>query len=242
MPKKSTKGAALVTGAAKRIGKAIALHLAEQGYDIALHYLNSKKEAQQTQQEIQAKGVQCELFKCDLADEKETSQLIENIYRKFPQLTLLINNASIFEGTYTFKSRLEDFNLHYAIDLKAPYILTTDFANQCKKGHIINLLDTHTVKNKAAYVAYLLCKKSLTDITKMTAVEFAPDIRVNGIAPGIILPPEGKKEDHLNRLAKDIPLKKKGNPGYITHALQFLLENDFITGQIIFVDGGEHLL
>ena len=125
---------------------------------------------------------------------------------------------------------------------KAPFILSSEFYRICKKGQIINFLDTNIVKNKTSHVAYLLTKKNLADLTKLAAIEFAPDIRVNGIAPGLILPPKKETTEYLDRMAKNIPLKRRGGESYITRSIKFLLENDFLTGQFLFNDGGEHLV
>ena len=192
MVKKQTPGTALVTGASKRIGQAIAFTLATLGYRIALHFNHSQKEAQETAGHIKKLGSVCELLDCDLASEKEVSTLISRAYKKFPDLNVLVNSASIFEKSKFDIKDLPLFNDHFAINLKAPFILSCEFFRICKKGHILNLLDTNIVKNKTSHAAYLLTKKSLADMTKMAAVEFAPHIRVNGIAPGLILPPRGE--------------------------------------------------
>ena len=129
-----------------------------------------------------------------------------------------------------------------AVHVKAPYILTQEFARLCKAGSIINILDTHITENRTAHFDYLLSKKTLAAFTQQAAVSLAPKIRVNAIAPGLILPPVAEKADYLNRLAKKIPLKRKGNIENITHAVQFLAKNNYITGQVLFIDGGEHLI
>ncbi len=242
MNKKNTSlGTVLVTGGGKRIGKAIAIDLASQGYSIALHHHTSHTEAQKVQSQIKAFGVQCEIFSCDLSDEFQTSRLMKHVHRKFPKLNLLINSASIFEKSSLLKGNLELFNRHLAVNLKAPLILSRDFARICQKGQIINILDTNVVKNKTSHAAYLLTKKALLELTYMSAVELAPRIRVNGIAPGLILPPVNEKNNYLDRLAKNIPLQKKGDPKYIAQSVRFLIDNSYLTGQIIYVDGGEHL-
>ncbi len=232
--------AVLITGAAKRIGRSVALLLAVLGFDVALHYNRSKKEALQTAGEIEGYGVRCELFSCDLSSEKKVRPLISAIRKKFPNLRLLINSASIFE-----KSKLTDakaFDRHFNVNFKTPYILSCEFSKICKQGQIINILDTHITHNSSSYAAYLLSKKSLFEFTKLAAVEFAPHIRVNAIAPGLILPPKSAKDAYLQRLSKRIPLQKPGNTSQIALTVQFLVENNYITGQIIFVDGGEHLI
>ena len=163
------------------------------------------------------------------------------VVKRFSGLNLLVNSASIFEKSKFAVKDLKLFNSHFAINLKAPFILSCEFFRFCKKGQIINLLDTKIVKNKTSHVAYLLTKKSLADMTKLAAVEFAPDIRVNGIAPGLILPAKGDAVESLERMARNIPLKRKGDLSGITQSIKFLIENDYLTGQIIFNDGGEHL-
>lgn len=119
--------------------------------------------------------------------------------------------------------------------------MTQEFAKVCKKGHVINMIDTNIVKNKTQHLTYLLSKKALLELTKLSAIELAPRIRVNGIAPGLILAPTGKGEGHLLARAKNVPLKKQGSPENIVQSVQFLIENTYLTGQIIFNDGGEHL-
>ena len=237
-----TKKAALITGGAQRIGQGITFKLSSLGYKIALHYNRSKNEAQRTAAEIKHRGGTCQLFQCDLEDGNATQQLIERVQKSFPNLNLLINNASIFEPSGLTKESIQHLNRHFAINFFAPYILTCSFAALCKKGHIINILDTNIVKNKTAHTTYLLSKKSLYELTKLAAVSLAPHIRVNAIAPGLIFPPEGKGGWYLQQRAKSIPLKRKGSLPAITQAVQFLIENDYLTGQTIFVAGGEHLL
>ena len=242
MPAKRNQEAVLITGSAGRIGKAIALSLARSGYAIALHYKNSTQAATQTAVEIRRHGVRCEIFPCDLSNEYEVKELIPAVLKKLPKLKLLINSASIFERSSLVPLDLKNLDKHLMVNLKAPYILTSVFAERCKKGHIINILDTNVVKNKTAHMAYLLSKKSLRDLTKLAAVALAPNIRVNAVAPGLILPPAGEPAGYLDRLAKQIPLKRKGTPEQIALSIKFLMENDYLTGQIIFNDGGEHLL
>lgn len=242
MNKKKIQGTALVTGAARRIGQAIALELASLGYNVALHYHRSKEEAEAVAAEIRQKEVECELFSCDLSDENQISRLMSKVFRKFSDLNLLVNSASLFERSEFAVKDLKLFNDHFAINLKAPFILSCEFFRLCKKGQIINLLDAHIVKNQTSHVAYLLTKKSLADMTKIAAVAFAPHIRVNGIAPGLILPARGETAESLDRMARNIPLKRKGDISTITQSIKFLIENDYLTGQFIFNDGGEHLI
>lgn len=230
--------AVLITGGAKRLGNRIAIALARIGYDIALHYNSSREDAEKARREITSLDVICEIFKADLSQE---SDLIPKVYKKFPDLEILINNASIFESSPIKETSVELWQRHLSVNLTAPFWLSRDFAKICRKGHIINILDTRINSNRTTYAAYSISKKALCDLTMMCAVEFAPHIRVNGIAPGLILPPEGKDDTYLDRLAKNIPMQRKGSPENITASIEFLLKNYYTTGQIIFNDGGEHL-
>ena len=235
------KKSALVTGSAQRIGKAIALHLAESGFDIALHYNTSRSEAEETSNEIKNKGQNCILFQGDLSDVNNILPLIDKIKQAFPSLSLLINNASIFEKRSFMETDLSFFENYFNVNFKAPFFLSQNFAKIFEKGHIINLLDTNITRDRTKYFVYNLTKKMLSEFTKMAAVELAPDIRVNAIAPSPILPPSDKEKEFLERSLKSIPLKKWGSIQNIIQSIDFLLENDYLTGQCIFVDGGEHL-
>lgn len=239
---KNRKPVVLITGGAQRIGKHIALHLAGQGFRIALHYNASADAAEKIAREICRKKGICKIFPADLSYPRQTRDLIPTVLKEFAGIDLLINNASIFERSNLKNGAVEMLDRHWAINLRAPYILSSEFFRRCKQGQIINILDTHVVKNNVSHVAYLLSKKALYELTKLAAVELAPDIRVNGIAPGLILPPAGQRNDYLDRLAQEVPLRRKGSPEKITQTIDFLLSNDYLTGQIIFVDGGEHLI
>lgn len=245
MPNTNNKNkSALVTGAVRRIGKGIALFLAKNGYNIALHYGSSYNDAQKTAAAIRETGIFCKTFKCDLSQEEQVLSLLPRVTKTFPNLTLLVNNASIFKKAAIADTDTEKFNRHIAVNLKAPFFLTRDFARLCKTGHVINILDsriTHTHAKRDNYAVYTLSKKALAELTRMSAVEFAPDIRVNAVAPGLIFPPAGKSDNFLNEKAQNIPLKRKGAVADIVKAVQYLLESEFITGQILYVDGGEHL-
>jgi len=235
------KETALITGGAQRIGREISIFLASLSYDIALCYNTSEKDAQDTAKAIRALDRKCELFKSDLSEEDNLYSLIPAVMKKFHDLHVLVNNASIFKRATIEKTDVELFDKHIGINLKAPFFLSKEFAKAVKRGSIINILDTRISSDRTTYAAYSLSKKALAEVTRMSALEFAPDIRVNAIAPGLILPPEGKSDEYLDRLAEKVPLKRKGNTKNVTEAIRFLLSNDYITGQIIFCDGGEHL-
>jgi len=231
-----------VTGAAKRIGAHVALHLAKAGYAVALHYHRSKSEAMATAQAIYKTGVRCELFCCDLSNESQTLKLLPEVHKAFPNLNVLINSASIFIPDQFGAADLSLFKTHWDINFKAPYILTSEFARLVKKGQVINFVDANVVKYKTQYADYLMTKKALLEFTKMAAVQWGPAIRVNGISPGMILAPVNNQPDDRVKRAKKIPLQRVGSPAHILQSVQFLLENDYLTGQIIANDGGESLV
>jgi len=234
---------ALITGAAKRVGKEIATHLADQGWDIALHYHTSKDDAILFRDEL-AKfypDQQFVLFNADLNQSEEVEKLISQVVRKMERLDLLINNASVFEPSLLSQTSTELFDRYMNVNFRAPFILMRDFAQQIKHGVIINFVDTRIVTNQSSFAAYSLSKKGLWEITKMAALEFGPNIRVNAIAPGLILPPEEKGEDYLWKLAENIAMKRPGGLDPILKSLDYILTNEYLTGQLLFCDGGENL-
>ncbi len=237
----TAKGTALITGGAKRLGRLIALKLASMGYHVALHYNNSLDEAKALCSEIQALKVDCEIFQSNLLDEDALESLIPRVKERFHDLNLLINNASVFQRARLLDTDFDLFNGNFDLNFKAPFFLTKEFAKHCREGHIINMVDAKVAHNDISYSAYTLSKKALTDFTLMAARELAPAIRVNAVGPGYILPPDADDEDYLTKRPEIIPLQRKGEPFEITEAIAFLVQNTYITGQIIYVDGGEHL-
>ncbi len=234
--------AAIVTGGAIRIGREIALSLAEEGYAIALHYHGSKKEATETAKEIEAKGVKCALFNADLSDSKSYQTLIEKTFKTFPQCNLLVNNASIFERGKFLATDETLFDRHMDINFKAPFFLTQHFAKRAKKGQVITMLDTKITKTTGTYFAYLLSKKALAEFTRMAAKSLAPHIRVNGIALGATDISRDLTPQYRKQLLARNPLRALVSLEQITEVIRFLIHSEGITGQWIFLDGGEQLL
>jgi NAD(P)-dependent dehydrogenase (short-subunit alcohol dehydrogenase family) len=237
------KQTALITGASKRIGKAIAEHLAGKGWNIAIHYNTSEKPAVDLVKDLSSKFhlQKFRSFKANLSDIEEVVKLISSVLNDFGEIQLLINNASVFDSGYLKDTSVELYDEKMNVNLKAPFILIRDFANYCKRGNIINFVDTRIISNKSNFTAYSLSKKGLWDLTKMAALELAPDIRVNAIAPGVTLPPDDKDENYLQSLAQNIPMKKPSGLEPILKSVDFILENNYLTGQLIFADGGENL-
>ena len=236
------KGTTLITGAGRRIGRAIAIALAEDGYRIAIHYHHSQKDAEATLDAIRKAGGEGALFPCDLQNSEEIQQLIPTVIGRFPDLCVLINNASVFERADLSATTPDLFDRHMNIHVKAPFLLIQAFAAHCKEGQIINILDTKINQNLTSYFAYSLSKKSLHNLTQLTAKALAPSIRVNGIAPGLILPAAQDSEEQFQRMGEKIPLRRTGDAEDIVQTVRFFLRSNFITGEVIHVDGGEHLL
>lgn len=234
---------ALITGASKRIGKALAEHLAEKGWNIAIHFNSSKASAIELAKLLSEKYPEqkFETFKCNLAAINQVVELIPSVIKAFGNIDLLINNASVFESGYLKETTLELYENQLNVNLKAPFFLIRDFSNHSKLGNVINFVDTRVTTNKSDFAAYSLSKKGLWDLTKMAALELAPNIRVNAIAPGVTLPPDEKDESYLMNLAKKIPMRKPGGIAPIIKSLDYILENDHVTGQLLFADGGENL-
>lgn len=238
----TTKPVALVTGAAQRIGKSVALMLAARGYDIVLHYHRSEKQAEKTAKDITSLGAHCLLVQADLTDTHQVQSLIPLVKKEFKRLDLLVNCASIFKPSGLTSRSLGSFDDHYTINVRAPYILMSAFAAIIKKGHVINFLDTDIDKDQTTHIAYIMSKKSLADLTRLAAVELAPKIRVNAVCPGLILPPVGQPNTDMKRRASKLPLKRRGYPKHINAAIAYLLDNDFVTGEFMYCDGGERLI
>ena len=232
----------LVTGAAKRIGREISLSLARQGANIIVHYRSSSSEAEGLIDQLREIGINAWPFKADLADNKEVHGLIERVMKIAGPIDVLINNASSFPQS-SFSTVTQD-ELIDSVKLEAwvPFDLGRQLAAKSERGHIINMLDTRIVAGYDwSHVAYLAGKHLLGLFTRMMAVQLAPNFAVNAVAPGLILPPEGKDTGYLETLIDELPLKRIGDPKYVADAVEFLLRSEFITGQVIFVDGGRHL-
>jgi len=237
------KKTALITGAAKRVGKAVALHLAQLGWNIAIHYNSSDFEARLLRDELinAYPNQQFEVFKADLNVSEELEQLISQVNQKMAGLKILINNASVFEPSKLSETTTEFLDRQMNVNFKAPFILMRDFVNTIKTGIIVNFVDTRIVTNLSNFAAYSISKKALWEMTKMAALEFGPQIRVNAIAPGLTLPPDEKGEEYLWKLSEKIAMKRPGGLEPILKSLDYILNNDYLTGQLLFCDGGENL-
>jgi pteridine reductase len=235
---------AVVTGGAVRLGKALALALAEQGARLVIHYSSSTGPAQETVTEIKAMGSDALTVQADFSQLGQVPSIVERAVAHFGQVDILVNSAAIFEPGKWDDTTEANWDRHFAINLKTPFFLSQAFAKHVgpeRAGHIVNIADWRGVRPGIGHVAYTLTKAALIAMTKSLALALAPNIQVNAIAPGMILPPHGEDRSYLERKAGKIPAQRVGSPEEIGKALIFLLRSDFVTGDLIFVTGGEHL-
>jgi NAD(P)-dependent dehydrogenase (short-subunit alcohol dehydrogenase family) len=233
--------AALVTGGAVRLGRAVALGLARRGADIALHYHTSEAAARDTAAEIRALGRKCIAIGADLSRPGAAETLFPAADAEHGRISILVNSAAVFERGGLAETTPELWEKTIAINLRAPFFLSRAFAAQTESGDIIFLADARAERPAGDYLAYTLAKSALINLTRSLAKSLAPGIRVNTVAPGAVLPPPGKGEDHLRRLVPGIPLGRPGNPDDVVRAVLYLLAADFVTGQVLRVDGGQYL-
>lgn len=236
---------ALVTGSAKRIGRTIALGLAEKGCHTVVHYNRSAKAASQTVADIEAAGVKAWSISADLNNEAEVRSIIPFALEKAGRLDILINNASMFppDKFLTAESKTWDENMR--VNLKAPFLLSQEFAQTLpndRQGKIINLLDAFAMRPRNHHFSYTISKYGLAGLTKATAYALAArNIQVNGIALGIILS-SSDDQAAFARMTKSIPVRRTGFPEEVVQALLYLLQTaDYVTGEVLHVDGGKHL-
>lgn len=232
----------LITGAAHRVGRSLALAVAGAGGDIILHYGRSEAEARRTQAEIQALGRQAHLLPADLADSDQVSSLIPRATGS-SRLFALVNSAAIFEPLGWNETGLDDWQRHLAINLTAPFLLSQAFARHLAPGdagRIVNILDWRALRPGADHLAYTISKAGLAALTRSLAQALAPAITVNGLALGAILPPsDGAADPHL---LDPVPARRWAELNEVGQALLFLLTGPtYITGEIIHLDGGRHL-
>ncbi len=237
--------AAIVTGGAVRLGRAFTLALARAGCKVCLHYSRSCASAEETSRAAGALGAQIVAVQADFTRPAEAARTVFQAARDaFGDVDVLVNSAAIFEPDRLIDVTEEHFDRHVNINLKAPFFLCREFALHHvsgRPGHIVNIADWRAERPGTGYLVYTLSKAALVAMTKSLAQELAPDIRVNAIAPGSILPPPGKTEADLAELVGQIPLGRFGSPEHLADVLLFLLNSDFITGAVIHVTGGQEL-
>ncbi len=232
----------LVTGAAVRIGRAISTVLSQAGADLVIHYHTRADEAEELAEILRVAGGRADTVCGDLSHEAGCQAVLQQALARGP-LDGLVNNASVYHRGTLAESDGSAFLREFGPNLFAPLALTRGFAAQGRAGSVVNLLDRRVAAHDAGAAAYHLSKVALAEATRLAAIEFAPRLRVNAVAPGAILPPPGVDDPaYLAQHGGRAPLAHRGSPEDIAEAVLFLLRAPAITGQILFVDGGQHLL
>lgn len=234
---------AVVTGAAHRLGKAIAMELAGCGYAIGLHYHRSRQAAQQTAQELREQGTRVELLCADLSDPSQIEHVFQQIDRLPCTLRVWVNSAAVMPQGDLRTMSVDEWDATLALNLRAPWLCAREAAlRMADGGVIINLSDSGAQKTWSGYPAYILSKAALETLTRLLAKTLAPRVRVNGVAPGLVLPAAQLDENQWQRLVQRLPLRQASAPRDIARTVRFLVENPAITGETIVVDGGYRLV
>ena len=234
----------LITGAATRVGKAIALHFAERGWNIALHYFRSSAKAKELKKIIEQHWVKVALIKADLKNPKQTEKIIPLAKRKLGAINCLVNNAALFEKDDITNFTTKSWNDHLNINLLAPTILTKQFAKQAPKktvSNIINIIDQRIFNLTPYFMSYTISKTGLQTLTKTMAMRLGPNIKVNAIAPGPTIKSKRQTDRHFRNQVRSTLLKKTVRSEDICDTVEFLINNNSVTGQIIAVDSGQNL-
>lgn len=234
---------ALVTGGAVRVGRAISSALAEDGYGLIIHYNSSSGPADELVEEIRSAGGEAVAIGADLADADEVRRLAEEATAAFGGIDVLVNNASVFPAERLEETDEALWDHTIAVNLRAPFFLIRHLAATLRerRGAVINMADLAGMQPWAAYAAHAISKAGVIHLTRVAARSLAPEVRVNGIAPGAVLPPESMSDAEIQSLAERTPLKRNGSPEDVVRALRYLLQADFVTGETLVVDGGRLL-
>ena len=236
--------AALVTGGARRIGRALALALAEAGFAVAVHHHRSAAEAEALVAEIAGAGGRAVALAADLADESAVKSLVTQARAALGPIGVLVNNASVFENDTVASVSRQGWDAHLAINLRAPFVLSQEFAALLPPdagGAVVNLLDERVWNLTPYFVSYTVTKTALWTLTRTMALALAPRIRVNGIGPGPTMPSPRQSPEQFLARCRSLPLRRGTSPNEIAAALRFIIAAPAMTGQMIALDGGEHL-
>jgi pteridine reductase len=231
---------ALVTGGGIRVGRALALALAENGVRVAVHYNSSADEARDVARSIEASGGQARTFSADLTRADAPAALMAGVLDAFGRLDILVNSAAVMVRTPFGEVDAQRWDDIFALNLRAPFFLAQAAAPHLRrtKGAIVNISDLAAFETWPGYIPHGITKSGIVHMTQALARVLAPDVRVNAIAPGTVLLPDDWSEKDAAHLNATTPLRREGTPGDVAHALLFLLEADYITGETIIVDGG----
>ena len=232
---------ALVTGGAVRVGREIAHALADAGADVAIGYRRSASEARAAVREMEARGVRAVALRADVARPREARALVVNTVRRLGRLDVLVNNAALFVRTPVLTTTPAQFDRLLAVNLRAPFFVSQAAARAMGRrgGRIINIADVGAVRAWPGYVPYGVSKAGVVMLTRGLAAALAPRIQVNAVAPGVVLLPDGFPRESGRRLAARIPMGRHGRPADVAEAVRFFATcSDYVTGQVLFVDGG----
>ncbi len=243
MSSDQTGRVALVTGAGKRLGQAFARALAGRGFTLALHYNASRDGAEALRTEIVAAGGRAECFGADLGSAHAARALAGRVVDTFGRLDVLVNSAAVMHQVQFESTVPELYDEVLNLNLRAPFFVAQGAAGALRsaRGVVINMADLGGIQPWPGFAAHSLSKAGVVMLTKVLALSLAPDVRVNAIAPGAVLVPESFTPGERERLARDTPLKRLGDPKDAVGVLLFLIESEFVTGEVILVDGGRHL-
>jgi pteridine reductase len=233
---------ALVTGGSRRIGKAIALHLARLGYDVGVHFWTSADDAIRTKAEIESLGRKCYLYKADLSNPVEIENMFKEVTFSIPAIDVLVNSAAIMPKSDLLKISPQDWDRIIDINLRAPWLVSMRAGTIMKTGGaILNISDAGAEMHWTGYGAYGISKCGLNELTRLLAKQLAPAVRVNAIAPGLLLRAEEMAEDDWNLLASRVPMQSAGDMNSLMATIDLLISNGYITGEIITLNGGASL-
>lgn len=232
----------LITGAAQRVGEYLARSMAQKGWAIALHYHGSVEQAATIASEIRALGGHVEIFQADFAVEEEVASLVDAVVTKMGRLDALINNASVFEYDSVETASRQSWDMHLDVNLRAPFVLTQAFAQQCEEGGaVINIIDQRVWNLTPHFMTYTLSKAALWTLTQTMAMALAPSVRVNAIGPGPTLANVRQSAEDFQAQFEAVPLQRQTELVDILDAVMYILGARSMTGQMIALDGGEHL-
>ena len=231
---------ALVTGGGVRVGRAVALGLAEDGHDLLVHYHTSGSGAEKVAAEAVRMGRRVHTFQADLARAADTVRLARAASRRFGRLDLLVNSASPFLRSDLMATTAEEWDAVMAVNVRAPFLLVRETAGLlgAARGSVVNIVDLAALQPWTSHPAHSVAKAGLLHLTRVMARRLAPEVRVNAIAPGHVLPPEYFDEAATERARRRVPLERIGSPGDVVEAVRYLAKAGYVTGEVIVVDGG----
>ena len=237
-------GVALVTGAARRIGAVIADDLAAQGWTVAVHYHHAAEAAGDVVEGVRSRGGTAGAIRADFHDEADVRRLCDEVRAAFGPFDLLINNASVFRRDTILDHSRALWDSHMEVNLRAPLVLTEELASNLppdRPGNVVNILDQRVWNPTPYFMSYTVSQAGLWTLTQTLALSLAPRIRVNAVGPGPTLRTEGQSAEHFERQCRSVPLKRQTQPQEIAQAIRFILAAPAMTGQMVALDGGQHL-